>query len=105
MLLPEMAIGLHRERAAIRMPQPLRHGWYIHTALDAPGRKQMPEIVVGHFRDADFRAGGFERAATASDGHDLCRRGLLAASLPDETAQSVGIRDGPRRPRGPPFFV
>jgi len=29
----------------------------------------------------------------------------LAASLPDETAQSVGIRDGPRRPRGPPFFV
>ncbi len=29
----------------------------------------------------------------------------LAASLPHETPSSVGIRDGPRRPRGPPSFV
>jgi hypothetical protein len=29
----------------------------------------------------------------------------LAASLPHETSSSVGIRDGPRRPRGPPSFV
>jgi hypothetical protein len=29
----------------------------------------------------------------------------LAASLPHETPSSVGIRDGPRRPRGPPSFI
>lgn len=29
----------------------------------------------------------------------------LAASLPHETASSVGIRDGPCRPRGPPSIV
>jgi hypothetical protein len=29
----------------------------------------------------------------------------LSPSLPDEPSLSVGIRDGPRRPRGPPSFV
>jgi hypothetical protein len=29
----------------------------------------------------------------------------LAASLPHDTPSSVGIRDGPRRPRGPPSFI
>ena len=30
---------------------------------------------------------------------------VLAPSLPDEPSSPVGIRDGPRQPRGPPSFA
>ena len=49
-LLAQVAVGLHRQRPAIGMPQPPRHRGNVHPALDAPGGEQMAQAMVVQLR-------------------------------------------------------
>src|SRR4029077_17592676 len=42
------------------MPEPPTDGWYINPRLDAPGREQVPQIVVRNAMRFCFLAGGFQ---------------------------------------------
>lgn len=41
-ILPQMAVGFHAQRAAVLVTEPTRNGWNIHAAFDTNGREQMP---------------------------------------------------------------
>jgi hypothetical protein len=69
-LLPEMPIGLHCKRAAIRVPEPSRDGWDIDSGLDAAGREKVPEIMMIDRLQANRLAGGFQRPEAAADPHN-----------------------------------
>lgn len=56
-LLSEMAISLHRQRAAVRVAEPSRDRRNIDAGLDAAGREKMPEIIVVDRFQTDARAG------------------------------------------------
>ena len=58
-LLPEVAISLHRQRAAVRVPEPARDGRNIDAGLDAAGSEKMPELVMVDLLQADGLARRF----------------------------------------------
>ena len=54
MLIPQMPIHLHRQRPAVFMPEPTTDGGDIDAGFNAPGCKQVAEIVMcntGHAND------------------------------------------------------
>ena len=82
-LLPEVSVGLHCKRAAIRVPEPSRDGRDIDAGLDAAGSKKMPEIMMVDRFEANGLAGGFQRAEAAADPHDRRAIRLRPASVFD----------------------
>lgn len=68
--LPEVPVGLHCKRAAVRVPEPSRDGRNIDSGLDAAGRKKMPEIMMIDRFQANRLAGRFQRAEAATYPHD-----------------------------------
>lgn len=61
-LLPEVSVGLHRQRAAVGVPEPSRNGRNIDAGLDAAGREQVPQIVVNELFDLESRTRRPERS-------------------------------------------
>ena len=51
MLVAEMAVNLHRQRAAVLVSKPPGDGGNVNAALNAAGGKQMPQIVMGQMSD------------------------------------------------------
>ena len=47
MLVPEVAINLLRQSAAVFVTEPATDGWNIDPGFNAPGGKKMPQVVVG----------------------------------------------------------
>jgi hypothetical protein len=58
-LLPQMPVCFHRQRATIRVTEPSRNGRNIDTGLDAAGREKMPEVVMVDRFQADGLARRF----------------------------------------------
>ena len=79
-LLPEMPVGLHCKRAAVRVPEPSRDGRNIDAGLDAAGREKMAEIVMVNRFQADSRpAIAGTRPGTATDAGAENRDSLAGA--------------------------
>ena len=49
-----MAVCFHAQRTAVFMPEPPRNRWNVHTAFDADGREEMPQIMVRYAFDSDL---------------------------------------------------
>ena len=58
MLIAQMAVGFHAQRAAVLMSEPARNRWNVHAGLNAACSEQVPQIVVGNA----FHTGQFCRA-------------------------------------------
>ena len=69
-LLPEMPVGLHCKRAAVRVPEPSRDGRNIDSGLDAAGGKKVPEVMMIDRFQANRLARGFQGAEATADPHD-----------------------------------
>ena len=57
MLIAQMTINFHGQRAAVFMTEPAAHCGNINTRLDAKCRKKMPQIVMRETGNAQFLAG------------------------------------------------
>src|SRR6266852_1081646 len=55
--LAQVAINLHRQRAAVFMTKPPADGGNVHARLDARCREEMAKVVVGEVRESKFPAG------------------------------------------------
>ena len=53
MLIAQMTVSFHAQRAAVLVPKPSGDGWNVNTSLNAACCKQMAQVVM---RDA-FYAG------------------------------------------------
>lgn len=116
--LPALAVAL--VAITLNFLQPL-----LHAAMMRDGAPRELWSVICNATAADPDAGQLP-AQGAVQAHECCLglahavplaapsaqfivvppiTSVLAASLPGEPSLSVGIRDGPRRPRGPPSFV
>ena len=90
MILAQVAVGLHREGAAVAVAKPAGNGGNIDAALDAPCREQVAQIVVGKGSDADNLTGCLERTEAAADVDNCGALGLgtaACANLRQERAE------------------
>ena len=63
--IAQMAVGLHRQCAAVLMPEPAGDGWNVHTALNAPGSEEVAEVVVRDTSDAHDPRSAVDRPLAA----------------------------------------
>ncbi len=47
MLIAQMAVGSHGQRAAVPVSQPARHGWNIYAGLNTARGEQVTQIMMG----------------------------------------------------------
>ncbi len=55
MILTQVSVRFHAQRAAVFVPQPPRDGRNIHATLDANRRKKMAQIVMRDSLHPDLR--------------------------------------------------
>ena len=55
MVLTQVSVRFHAQRAAIFVPEPARNSGNIYAALDANRRKKMAKIVMRNAFHSDFR--------------------------------------------------
>ena len=96
MFLAEMAVNLHGEGPAVLVAKPARDGRDVHAGLNAGGREEMAQIVVGEVGQAKALAGFAKRCLGVTDGADrVLLRGLaFCAEALQQAAQGVSHRDG-----------
>ena len=80
MLLAQVAVGFHGQRAAVRVSQPARDGRNVYPALYAAGCEEVTEVVMGHLCHPDCGAGRFKRPQAPSDFEDWSRRRFFASA-------------------------
>src|ERR1017187_7740033 len=68
--LPQVTIDLHREGAAVGMPEPARNRGDIDAGLDATCREEVPEIVVRERPYPALAARRFKGAQAFPDAKD-----------------------------------
>lgn len=61
-LVAKVAIDFHGRRPTVLVAEPTRDGGDVHAGLDAPGREQVPEVMVRDPCDAHLRAGAGQGA-------------------------------------------
>ena len=69
-ILAQMPVRFHAQRAAILMTKPTRDRRNIHSALDANGREEMPEVVMSYAPHADLRSRVRHAVLAFEDAHD-----------------------------------
>ena len=61
MLVAEMAVNFHGQRAAVFVAEPSGDGRDVNAALNAAGGEQMAQIVMGQMSDTGFFFRRFHR--------------------------------------------
>ena len=84
MLVAEMAIDFHGQRATVFVAEPAGDGRDVNAALNATGGEQMAQIVMGQMSDAGLFLRRFHRQFRLRHAHhaDICQfiGTLLSAS-------------------------
>ena len=65
-----MSINFHRQRAAILVTEPAGHCGNIHAGFNAPGGKQMAQIVMREARDIQYATRAIEGTLALLHPHD-----------------------------------
>lgn len=77
MLVPQVAVHLHRQGAAVLVPQPSAHGGDIDPGFDAARSEKVPQIVVGNADDPNGLTGACQCALAFANPHHRIRSGRL----------------------------
>ncbi len=88
MMIAQMPIGAHRQRAAIPVPQPARNRRNVHAGFDATCCEKVTQIVVGDPLHLDDLGCPVHGLLTFTDAHDECVVRVVR-SLLEEAFQEV----------------
>src|SRR5947207_2847139 len=76
MLVAQVAVNPHRERAPIAVAQPTRNSRDVHARFNAPRREQMPQIMVRDSWDAEQSASSRHGLLTFANAANGVFRGM-----------------------------
>ena len=99
MLVAQVAVGFHRQCAAVFVAEPPADGGNIHTRLDATSCKQVAQIVMCDAGDFDFLCCAVHRPLTFANTHYICCRRFIRTFFSHPFKQTTHIwnhRDFPR---------
>ena len=91
MLIPQVAVNPHRKRTAVLMTEPARDGGDVHSAFDAAGRKEMPQIMMRDFGDPDLFTCVSKRFSRVFESDDGSSRGIVRTLRPDFLEQRTHL--------------
>ena len=83
-MVAQVPIGVHRQGAAVLVPQPAGDGWNIHARFDAMRSEKMPQIVVRNLRldrQAHWLPAGLAGSVTAERWHAIAERVIRGLGL------------------------
>ena len=87
----QMSINFHPQRAAILVTKPAGNCGNIHTALDAPRREQVSQIVMGQMMNTHLLHRLVHRLLTLADAHDTGPSQTLS-DVPSAAAATIVAR-------------
>ena len=93
MLISQVSINFHCQRAAVFVTQPTRYGRNVHAAFDAPRGKQVAQIVVSQMSYARFLFRAHHCQFTLHHPHNTSCRRFVRALLPQFFQKLAHLRN------------
>jgi hypothetical protein len=90
-VLAQVSVHFHAQRAAVFVPEPPRHGRNVHAAFDADRREKTAQIVVGNPFHSNLRCCMSHAVLAFKDGHDGCVRRFIRSFRSQFGQQHVGL--------------